>query len=96
MSVTLSSERIRIQVPPGLALRDEVRLSAGGFETAIPYTVCTQQGCFAGDPTAEPMIEAFRQGDVLKVTLGRLQAEPLVLDVSLIGFSQAYAKMQEN
>ena len=96
LSVTLTEERIRIQVPPGLALRQPVELATANDEIAIPYTICTQQGCFAGDPTDAEMIAAFQRGEVLKVKLGRLEAEPLTFDVSLIGFSQAYAKMQAN
>ena len=94
LSVTLTEERIRIQVPPGLALRQPVELATASYEVSIPYTICTQQGCFAGDPTGPEMIAAFQRGEVLKVKLGRLEGDPLVFDVSLIGFSQAYAKMQ--
>ena len=94
LSVTLAGDRIRFQVPVGFALREPVKLATSQFQTEIPYTVCTQQGCFAGDPTTPEMVAALQRAESLQVTLGRFNGEPLTLDVSLIGFTQAYQRMQ--
>ena len=94
MSVTVTDDRLRMQLPLGLNLREAIKLSVGSYEVSVPYTVCTQQGCYAGEPTDDTMIAAFRRGETMKITLTRLDGEAVELDLSLLGFTQAYATMQ--
>jgi invasion protein IalB len=95
MTISLDAERLRLQLPHGLSLREPVGLTAGGLKIEVPYSVCTQQACFAGQEATEQVIAAFQKGEQIEVTLARLQQDPIVFTVSLIGFSKAYAKMRE-
>ena len=64
----------------------------GGEKRQYPFAWCSQVGCFARFGLDKPRIDALKRGKAGKITLvsvGRPEA-PVVLDLSLSGFTAAF------
>ena len=84
---------VTVVTPLGTLLTTGVIVEVdGGEKRQYPFAWCSQVGCFARFGLDKPRIDALRRGKAGKITLvsvGRPEA-PVVLDVSLSGFTAAF------
>jgi invasion protein IalB len=82
-----------VVTPLGTLLTNGVVLQIDGGETRqYPFAWCSQVGCFSRFGLAETSIEAMKRGKVAKMSLVSIAApeKPVLLDLSLKGFTDAY------
>jgi invasion protein IalB len=74
-------------LPPGLVVQID-----GSEQRQYPFSWCDPAGCFARFAVDEATVEAMKRGSVATLTLFSVQApgEPVVLEVSLSGFTAAF------
>jgi invasion protein IalB len=79
-----------INVASGLLLKvDE------GKESQIPFLTCLQDGCLGIHKLDDNLLSAMKRGNVAKVAFRPFnQQQPLVIDVSLKGFTAAMQKVE--
>lgn len=74
-------------LPPGLGLQVD-----GGQGRSYPYAWCSQVGCFARFGLDEPSLAGLKRGKRAKLSVASVGApeRPIILDISLAGFTAAY------
>lgn len=79
--------------PLGTLLTKGIRLQVdGGRALQYPFSWCTRQGCFARFGLTEESVSALKRGAIATISLYAFsnQNEPIVLNVSLVGFTAAF------
>lgn len=84
-----------IQIPLGMFLPAGLSVDVdGAVSQTYPFQTCNANGCFAGFPIPEAMIKAMFNGNKLNVTFQNLNKKPVVLPMSLAGFTDAYNRIK--
>jgi len=86
-----NQKRIGIQVPTGRLIPEGIKLKVdGNREKVVPYMICNGPSCVANDALNDALINEMKKGSKLTVTSVNFQGSPNPIEISLIGFSQAY------
>jgi invasion protein IalB len=84
-----------IHTPFGLFLPAGLQLTVDGAQLAsLPLQTCDGAGCYAGSSVTPQLLNAMRHGTTLTVTFQNLQKKNIDVPVSLLGFGQAYSRIQ--
>ncbi len=84
---------VTIVTPLGTLLPQGVVIQVdGGEKRQYPFAWCSQVGCFARFGLTKPSVDGMKRGKGGKITLVSIGAPqtPVVLDLSLSGFTAAY------
>lgn len=78
-------------LPPGIGLQVD-----SGDRRAYPFGWCSPVGCFARFGLDDPSLTAMKRGNGAKLSVASVGApdRPIVLDVSLKGFTAAYHSLE--
>jgi invasion protein IalB len=78
-------------LPPGLVLQIE-----GAEQRQYPFSWCDPAGCFARFAVDDTAVAAMKRGSAARMTLFAVQSpgEPVVLQVSLSGFTAAFDSLE--
>lgn len=82
--------------PFGLDLATGLKLRIDeGVAWTVPFRTCVPEGCLAPLPLTDDRIAALRAGGTLAVEMQPAAdgAEPIVIALSLLGFSAAYQRL---
>lgn len=84
-----------IRVPYGIHFPAGLRMAVDGsaLET-LPFQTCDAQGCFAGGPTNEALIDRLEAGNNLEITFQDQMQRNITVPVSLNGFTAAFERIQ--
>lgn len=86
---------LMVRVPLGLSLEGGVTLNVDGAGArSLPLQTCDNSGCYAGAPLPEDLLAAMRAGAKLEIAFQNLNKEPIKIAMSLVGFSDAFAKVK--
>jgi invasion protein IalB len=84
-----------VHTPLGLFLPAGVRIAIDGAELAtMVIQTCDAQGCYAGDPVTPELLGALQRGGTMTVTFQNLEKQDIAVPVSLLGFTDAYARIK--
>jgi len=84
-----------IQAPLGPFLPAGVTLNVdGGSEVKLDYQTCDANGCYAGSPVSEALLQSLFSGQKLKVTIQAFNKQPVQVPLDLTGFTAAYRSIQ--
>lgn len=84
-----------VQVPLGLFLPAGLSVDVDGdLSQNFPFQTCNNNGCFVGFPIPDAMLKAMFKGSKLNLTFQNLNKKPVVLPMSLTGFSGAYNRIK--
>jgi len=84
-----------VQVPLGLFLPAGLSVDVDGdLSENFPFQTCNNNGCFVGFPIPDVMLKAMFNGGKLNLTFQNLNKKPVVLPMSLSGFTGAYNKIK--
>ncbi len=85
---------IQITTPLGSLLRAGVRVQIDSSEPTVgAFEVCVPSGCVVRDAMSEEFLGRLRAGTKAKMTFGLLQRGEISADVSLKGFTKAFAAL---
>jgi len=87
---------VTVVTPLGTLLTNGLVLQIDGGETRqYPFVWCSQVGCFSRFGLAKTSIDAMKRGNAGKISLVSVGAPqtPVVLNVSLTGFTDAFAAL---
>ena len=87
---------VTVVTPLGTLLTNGLVLQIDGGETRqYPFAWCSQVGCFARFGLAKTSIDAMKRGKAGKISLVSVGApqKPVVLNLSLTGFTDAFAAL---
>jgi invasion protein IalB len=84
-----------IQAPLGLFLPAGITVDVDGdMAQNYPLQTCNTNGCYAGFPITEQMLNRMLNGAKLNVIFQYLDKKPFTLPMSLTGFTEAYARIK--
>lgn len=84
-----------IQVPHGLFLPAGLSVDVDGdLSQNFPFQTCNANGCFVGFPIPDQMLKAMFNGNKFNVTFQNLAKKPVILPMSLAGFTGAYNRIK--
>ncbi len=84
-----------IQIPLGMFLPAGLSIDVDGNQSqTYPFQTCNANGCFVGFPVPDPTIQAMFNGNKLNITFQNLNKKPVVLPMSLAGFTGAYNRIK--
>ena len=70
-----------------------VQIDASKAQTA-PFQICTEEGCLVREPVAEELITRLKKGNVAKLSIIAAQQGEIKADMSLRGFTKAFAALK--
>jgi invasion protein IalB len=83
-------------VPLGVDFSKGAKLMAGSYTSdVLPFHHCDRVGCYFGLGNANPMVDAVRSQNSLKVRVAQYRGKSIDLNVPVKGFSEANAMMVE-
>lgn len=86
---------IMIQTPLGLFLPAGVTVDVDGdMAQNYPLQTCNAGGCYAGFPISEQLLNRMFNGGKLNVIFQYLDKKPFTLPMSLVGFTESYARIK--
>jgi len=88
--VGIVSVPLRGYLAPGIELRVDQRRSY-----QLLYETCDPAGCHAGFPLEGSVLADFRAGTTARFRVWTAKDNPVEIDVSLIGFTRAFAALGE-
>ncbi|MES9855917.1 MAG: invasion associated locus B family protein [Sedimenticola sp.] len=84
-----------VTLPMGVALVPGIRIQVGEDEgIGVPYSVCINNGCRAGFPMDEKLIDRMKKGSKLSISFASLQGKGTKFTTSLSGFTAALAALK--
>lgn len=84
-----------IQAPLGLFLPAGITVDVDGdMAQNYPLQTCNANGCFAGFPITDQLLNRMFNGGKLNVIFQYLDKKPFTLPMSLVGFTEAYARIK--
>jgi invasion protein IalB len=84
-----------VQVPLGLFLPAGVTVDIDGdMARNYPLQTCNANGCFVGFPLSDDQLKRMLTGGRLNVTFQYLNKKPVILPMSLEGFTDAYNRIK--
>lgn len=85
---------VQIALPLGVALQSGIQLVIGtDYQTGIPISRCTPQGCLVEGTMGESLISAMRRGRAGTVVVLNERGDAIQIPFSLMGFTDAFAEM---
>ena len=89
--------RATLLLPHGIDLVRGVRYAVDGGEQRVAViTHADQNGSYASFAIDTGLLEAMRKGAILRVVAAPLSGEELVIELTLSGFSSAWAMLERN
>lgn len=83
-----------LQLPHGIYLPEGVSLSVDGSAASVETVqACDGAGCYVGLGADRAYLPALQRGVTLKVSFQNISRNPVVLNLPLDGFANAYAQM---
>ena len=64
-----------------------------GEDRGAPFRICQQHGCLVREPLSSDVIAAFKKGNVASVVVAAEGAGTVTIEISLKGFTKAYASL---
>jgi len=86
--ISLFSLPLGISLPPGASVRIDEQ-----DPHRIPIERCEPNGCRAGLMLSQELLESFKSGQQLSVTFYDAKREPIVVPLTLDGFSEGLAAL---
>ena len=84
-----------VQAPLGPFLPAGVTLDVDGAgELKLDYQTCDANGCYAGSPVSDELLQAMFGGQKLNVTIQALNKQPVEVPLDLTGFTAAYRSVE--
>lgn len=84
-----------IQTPLGMFLPAGVDVDIDGdMAQNYPFQTCNRNGCFVGFPIPDKLLAGMFKGGRLNVSFQYVNRKRLTLPMSLVGFSEAYARIK--
>jgi invasion protein IalB len=84
-----------IQAPLGLFLPAGITVDVDGdMAQNYPVQTCNSNGCFAGFPITDQLLNRMQNGGKFNVIFQYLDKKPFTLPMSLAGFSEAYGRIK--
>lgn len=84
-----------IQVPFGLFLPAGLSVDVDGdMAQNFPFQTCNGGGCFVGFPIPDAMLKIMFNGNKFNITFQNLNKQPVVLPMSLAGFTGAFNRIK--
>lgn len=84
-----------VQVPLNLFLPAGVNVDVDGdMAQNYPFQTCNANGCFVGFPLSDTLLKQMLNGGKLNITFQYLNKKPVVLPMSLEGFTEAYSRIK--
>jgi invasion protein IalB len=84
-----------VQVPLNLFLPAGVNVDVDGdMAQNFPFQTCNNNGCFVGFPVSDNLLKQMLNGGKLNITFQYLNKKPVVLPMSLEGFTEAYNRIK--
>ncbi len=84
-----------IQAPLGLFLPAGITVDVDGdMAQNYPLQTCNANGCYAGFPITDQLLNRMFNGGKLNVIFQYLDKKPFTLPMSLVGFTEAYARIK--
>ena len=84
-----------IQAPLGPFLPGGITLDVDGANSfKLDYQTCDANGCYAGSPVSEDLLQALFRGQKLNITIQALNKQPVKIPMELTGFTAAYRNIQ--
>lgn len=78
-------------VPNGTLIRAGIRVQVDGGEAkAVPYQLCLENACYGETEATTDFLDTLRKGSQLTVTVMSLDAKPMVIPFSLVGFTKTF------
>ena len=85
---------MQIVTPLGVLLPPGIRVQVDGAEVgAIPYQVCTPEGCVLRQPLTSEVLNRLKAGANARMTLVALPQQEIPVDISLMGFTKAFGSL---
>jgi invasion protein IalB len=86
---------LMIQAPLGPFLPGGITLDIDGAgATKLDYQTCDANGCYAGSPVPDELLQAKFRGQKLNITLHAPNNQPVKIPMELTGFTAAYRSIQ--
>jgi invasion protein IalB len=84
-----------IQAPLGLFLPAGITVDVDGdMAQNYPLQTCNNNGCYAGFPVSDQMLNRMSNGGKLNIIFQYLDKKPFTLPMSLAGFKEAYNRIK--
>ncbi len=84
-----------VQMPLGIYLPAKLALSIDGTAVgSVEFQTCDQNGCYAGAPVSDSLLDAMLKGQSLSLTVENQAHQPSTVPITLIGFAKAYGSIQ--
>lgn len=99
MAFNATNERTEVQMalPLGFAIQPGMEMRIGdAYQSRVPISRCTAQGCLVEGDAAPEMIAAMRAATAPgSVSVGLVNGNTFAVPLSLDGFADAHARMSE-
>jgi invasion protein IalB len=83
---------MQMAVPLGIALKAGVKIAvADAYETSLPISRCTPQGCLVEGPVEQAFINAMKAKAQATITVTTPDGKAVPITLPLTGFSDAFA-----
>jgi invasion protein IalB len=84
-----------VQVPLGVRVTDPVTLAIDeGTPESFTLQGCTANGCFAGGPAAQALLDRLRGGQTIRISFLNLGGDTVAVTMPLRGFAVAHDKIR--
>lgn len=84
-----------VQTPLGPFLPEGISLDVdGGDAVKLDYQTCDANGCYAGSPVSDQLLQSMFRGQKLNLTIRALNKQEIKIPLELTGFTAAYRKIQ--
>jgi len=84
-----------VQLPLGVYLPARLTMSVDGAAAGtVEFQTCDQNGCYAGAPVPDNLLDAMLKGQTLSLTVQNQARQASSVPMSLIGFAKAYAQIR--
>lgn len=84
-----------LQAPLGPFLPGGLTLDIDGANSLkLDYQTCDANGCYAGAPVTDELLQAMFRGQKLNITMQALNKQPVKIPLDLTGFTAAYRNIQ--
>ena len=79
--------------PLGVVLTEGLSMTIdGGREESAAFQICTEQGCLVREPIGDDLVTRLKRGRVAKISVFAANQGEVTSDISLRGFTKAYAE----
>lgn len=84
-----------IQAPLGPFLPGGITLDIDGASPLkLDFQTCDVNGCYAGSPVTDELLQSLFRGQKLNITIQALNKQPIKIPMELTGFTAAFRNIQ--